>query len=50
MRNFLKKIFGQDWYCRMFHNGTEIDEHTWRCSKCCAVVKKSKLDKYFLKN
>ena len=45
----LIKLFSQDWYCRMFHMGVEIDKHNWSCSECDIIVKKSKLDRHFFK-
>lgn len=38
----IKKIFGEDWFCRMFHNGIEVSDTHWKCISCNRLVKKTK--------
>ncbi len=48
MKNIIKKIFGTDWYCEMFHTMYGTKDNKWHCTKCNRTREKRLSDNYYI--
>ena len=46
MVNLLKRIFGEEYYCRMFHTSYITKDNKWYCKKCDITRDKRLSDNY----